>query len=57
MSQIENDNQDLIDKSIADDVEDKAPCRRKNRGRVKTPGAVNLSGAVGLVLIKIFLCD
>ena len=57
MSKIENDNQYLIDKSIADDVEDKAPCRRKNRGRVKTPGAVNLSDTFGLVLIKIFFVN
>ena len=57
MSKIENDNQDLIDKSIADDVKDKAPCRRKNRGRVKTPRAVNLSDAFGLVLIIIFICN
>jgi len=33
--------ENLIKKSIADDVKDKGPCRWKCGGQVKTPGGVN----------------
>ena len=38
-----DDNQHLINTSIANDVEDKSPRRRKSGGRIKTPAALNLS--------------
>ena len=38
-----DDNQHLIKASIANDVEDKSPRRRKSGGRIKTPAALNLS--------------
>ena len=48
-----DDNQHLVNESIANDMEDKSPWRRKRRGGIKTPAAVDLSFVLmlGLVLI------
>ena len=44
-------NQDLINESIADDVQQEVPGRGKGRSRLETPRAVHLEDMVVMVVL------